>query len=64
MTYRGLHMVIQDIFEWHDAHMHEFEANGRRYTDVEFQDDFMNDFAAEDENRYLISHDLKELGIR
>lgn len=62
MTYGGLHMVIQDIFEWENTHMHEFDAYGRRYTDAEFHDDFMDDFKAEDENKFLILHDLQEVG--
>lgn len=31
MTFKGLHDAIQAAFLWHDAHLWEFEVDGRRY---------------------------------
>jgi len=42
MTLKGLHDAIQAAFLWHDAHLWEFEVDGRRYgpmSDVGFGDE-------------------------
>lgn len=31
ITLAGLHQVIQELFDWWDHHLHEFEIDGRRY---------------------------------
>lgn len=31
MTLARLHKVIQELFDWWDYHLHEFEIDGRRY---------------------------------
>jgi tetratricopeptide (TPR) repeat protein len=33
-TLEQLHSVIQMVFEWHDAHMHDFRVRGTRYSRV------------------------------
>ena len=39
MTLKGLHEAIQAAFLWFDAHLWEFEIDGRRYG-LPFDDDF------------------------
>ena len=34
ITLDRLHDVIQIVMEWSDIHMHEFEIQGKRYTDM------------------------------
>ncbi len=36
LTLDLLHNVIQIAFGWEHSHLHQFEANGRRYTDTSF----------------------------
>jgi hypothetical protein len=49
-TLEDLHNVIQFAMGWHDAHMHEFEINGRRFqsSSGRFAVDFMWNWGAED----------------
>ena len=61
ITYRGLHYVIQNLFEWYGGHLYEFTARANRYTDLEFNDDFM-DIDVKDVKDFTISTDLREIG--
>ncbi len=57
MTYKSMHMIIQDIYDWYGGHLHEFITANRNYTDLEFGNDF-----GEDENKFTIGEDLREIG--
>ncbi len=61
ITYQGMHDLIQNLFDWYDGHLHEFIAGQRRYTNLEFDDGFMDDLG-EDENKFTIGEDLIEVG--
>ncbi len=61
ITYMGVHHIIQDIFEWGNSHLFEFSTKSRRYTDLDFDDDFVDDLV-EDASRFTIGEDLKEVG--
>ena len=41
---RKLHHILQAAFGWHDAHLHEFEIDGKAYvmTDIEDMLEFMD----------------------
>ena len=60
MTYKSIHMIIQDIFDWYGGHLHEFVAANRRYTDLEFNDGFVDDLG-EDQSKFTIGEDLREI---
>ena len=59
LTYRGVHYIIQNIFEWNNSHLFEFVSSTRRYTDLD--DDFM-DSIGESVDKFTIGDDLKEIG--
>lgn len=61
MTYSSLHYIIQDIFEWHNAHLYEFVARHRTYMDREFEDDLF-EMESLDVHKYTVSEDLKNVG--
>ncbi len=52
MTYKSIHFIIQDIFDWYGGHLHEFITTNRNYTDLEFDNDF-----GEDESKFTIGGD-------
>lgn len=61
ITYMGVHYIIQDVFDWENSHLFEFVAKTRRYTDLDFDDGFVDDIG-EDASKFTIGNDLKEIG--
>ena len=61
MTYESLHLIIQNLFEWQEAHLYEFVAKNRTYMDVEFEDDLFESESF-DVSRYIVGEDLKKVG--
>ncbi len=57
MTYKSIHMIIQDIFDWYGGHLHEFKTKTGIYSDLEFELDF-----TENQDEFTVSQDLTEIG--
>ena len=61
-TLRGLHGVIQVVFDWLDYHLHEFEVGDQRYGAEIADDDFGSERVESDDNVELA--DLVERGVK
>ena len=61
MTYKSLHYIIQNLFEWQESHLYEFVSKNRTYMDEDFKDDLFESESF-DVSRYIVSEDLKKVG--
>lgn len=63
LTYQSFHYLIQDLFDWEDAHLYDFKTRSGIYTEPDDVDE-LSLFANENKNAadFVIGEDLIELG--
>jgi tetratricopeptide (TPR) repeat protein len=61
LTLGEFHDVIQDVMGWYNCHLHQFEVNGRVYSDPSFELD-MGFFDVENEDRVRLGQVLSVSG--
>jgi hypothetical protein len=58
LTLSGLHLVIQSVFDWDEAHLHHFDIDKRRYSD-DLEESPLGSVRMLDESQFTLGELLK-----